>query len=765
MKKSTIAIILCILSVFGIFSPLAGCSSEATVTKAEVLYRILDSFGMLDDSLGISEEEIIPDAATLSECIEIAQSWGMLDSSSLASTEPATKGFLAELLVKCVDFLDTSAMTSDEILEYAANNNYVSFQYRGRTDSKRTVTREEVLGSISKSFDIWTNRELPQVEEVNFGENVQVLQKEDLDPQQIVIEEQTNTVTLPAEYADSIKPGETFVVPQKDEHSTMMAFQADQVEVKDGKLVVSTSPAELETTIENLKVSGSVTPDLANSYIVDGAGNVVGNPGLSSPVGSLDERITLSRSGTPGIGKINQNKLAQSGSLEFTMDGLKIKGTVKSNSVSFKLSGEIWANKAKGLKLTVDKEFEVKDIHLDYDYNIEWFKLKSAYAKVGYTTVDKTGVGFSWKKEGVFAPPYSNGNGHFLSNASRAILKDSQAKGAKTIKICSIPIVSSGVVSFNLDVKIKLSMSGSVELSVTTSNTKGIEYKNGKVRYIKDQHQDTDLTAKGKAELTLYAGFSFRAVSINIVGFGIEGGIGCAVSLTAHLADTDNHLMDEVSFGDVNATIFEDTLPDLNGVSYTHETRGAVTLKCELCTDIVTYLILKLALDSDSVIGKAVKGKAEIVFYDKDNAKIDFLCAHWEDGVKVPACTRKYNGDEEETTEATDSADNPDQTNSSDQSNQQQNGDLIDIDVYFVNIGIGESYQIKVEELPEGYSLSDIVFISSDSSVASVNGNGVITGLAEGSAEIKAQTKDHKYEVSCNVFVVGSNASSSGKSL
>lgn len=750
MTKRITAILLCVLLIIGAIFSTSGCqntTSNNSITKGEVLYMVLDSFGMLN--YGSSEQ-------TASDCIQIASDWSMIDANNTNAEDAANKGFLAEVLVKCVGLKDTSDMSSDDILEYAANNNYVSFEYRGRTDSIRNVTMDEVTESIKRSFDIWTNRTLEKKEDIVLGENVVDLSKED-PANKIEIDHSSNEITLPSAMGEKIKPGETFIVPPENAFETAKAYKAEKVESIGDKSIIKISDADIETAIQDMKVSGNVEPDLTDAYIIDGVGNIVGD----APEASLQSSLLTDELSDMKLISVDDTEPQLMGkdkkkSIKFSIDGLEVQGEVSKKSIGFSVKGDILTNNKDNVKLTISKGYEIKDIGLDYDYDIEWFSLKSAYAKVNYTTVDKSGISVSYKKGLVKAPEYTNGNGKFLSNWKRSHLKDSQAKGAKTIKICSVAIVNGGVVSFNLDVKIKISISGSVELIVTTNNVKGIEYKKGKVRYIKEQHEDTDLKARCKAELTLYAGFSFRALGFNILGLGIEGGIGCEASATLHLADSENRLIDEIGLGNANTDIVMDSLSGLNGASYSHDEYGEIRLRCDLCIDVTTYFILKFCIDSDCLISKFVKSSFEIVFFDKDNAKIDLLSGHWEDGKKVPECTRKYSS-------ATDEQSDGDQSGKqSDTGSGQDEGkgiiseaDSIDIDTYFVNLNIGENYQILTEELPYGYQNSDVEYVSADQNIASVGQDGMITGVSEGFTEIRVQTKDKKYSVSCSVYIIG----------
>lgn len=790
--KRTISALLMAIMLLSM-TPLMGCgesgggTNENKVTKGEWLAAIVDAFGIESYQSVKPHVDGVDSSNPFFDAVQAAYEWNIIDDSQLDLNTYVDKGYAATTLVNAVGFYNTKEMAKEDITQYAVDHGYVTFPYRGRTDTKRYISREEASDSVKASFYIWADHDFGESKETySLAAGVIDLSKEETANYAVLSNRET---LLPNGTATQLQVGDTYIVPDVNGAPSLRTVESVE-ETEDGVVIHNADETPgIDTTIENLQASGTVQANLLGGRIVDGAGNVI-STGLndnSSSTNSLSAKLFSSQmlqsetddvhSDTEYSTLATQLATPQAAKLEFEVDGLKISGTVKQNSVEFSVSGDIVKNSEKGTKITLEKSYEIKDVNFSYDYNIEWFKLKSAYAKLSYKTVDKSGVKFSWKKEGLFAPGYSNGNGHFLSNFTRAVLKDSQAKGAKTIKICSIPIADGGVASLNLDVKIKLSVSGAIELVVTTDCTRGVEYKNGNVRFIKDEYKDTDLAVKGKVELTLYLGLSCRAIGVNIIGLGIEGGIGVAVSVTAHLVDSENHLLEELSLDDANQEVFEEATSDIGQLSYSVDGVGQVTAKLELCFDVTTYGILKFTIDTDSVIGGMVPG-GEIIIFGKDNAKIDALSAHWEDGVNVGKCTRKYDSDkaneaneDSDITEEQSGGGNEDSTTFVDPESpdfETGNGEAIgdvgsglDIDTYFVSIAVGENWKLGVDQLPSGYEMSSIRYASDNAAVAKVDSNGRITGMASGSATITVSTSDGKYKIICSVSVLDPNENAS----
>ena len=67
------------------------------------------------------------------------------------------------------------------------------------------------------------------------------------------------------------------------------------------------------------------------------------------------------------------------------------------------------------------------------------------------------------------------------------------------------------------------------------------------------------------------------------------------------------------------------------------------------------------------------------------------------------------------------------------------------------NVMVGLTYQLTLEKLPEGVDISAFVFSSSDTEILTVDGNGLVTAVSEGTATIT--TTFEKYKATCTVTV------------
>ncbi len=755
--KKIIKLILSLTILLGIASPLTGCSKESEetiITNGQWLQVLTNEFGMFSYQSDEPYIKTINNSNEYFDAVQIAYEWGVIDGSELVLSDPATKGFIAQTLVKTVGFYDVENKTMDEIVQFALDNKYVSFEDKGKFDYKRNVTQQEALDSLEFSKMIWINRPVPEnKEDVEYADNVTDMNKLGLFASDIEYNSETNQVKLPAKYAEDIEEGSIYIIPNNNGLGRI-ALKADQIEIIDDYVIITNKAATFEEVVEELDISGRIVANFDESPIIDGLGNV------TKPSGSIEGTVATTNLNINNLGSNSENvdfeQLAsgKGSSFSFKTDGLEIKGNASGSSISFSIKGD--SKLSGGGQVHVEKEYAIENISVDYDCDAyvhwDWFnsevRVNNAYIKANYKIVDRTYLSYTHEIEGHFAPKYSNGNGKFPSNLSRAILKDADAKGAKTIKIATVPMLNAYAIRVDLEVKVKIYFNGEIELIVTTNNTSGMEYKGGNnLRFIQESQKETNLNIKANIEATLYAGFVLKFLTYDIAGVGAEVGLGVEVSNTVNLVSSKNVLTDRIIVGG-NSKVVDSYMDQLSGMSYINKKEETDQLHTEICLDFRTYFIYKTLIDTNTVIGKFYAKKdiqTEFVLFDKDNNTIDLLSFHMEDGNRVGQCTRKYDIEDDELSEELEDENST--------INNQVGSEYIDIDTYFVNLLVNEITRIKVTSIPFGYESQDLVFGSEDSSIATIDANGNITGISEGTTTVFAMTKDGNIRVNCSVVV------------
>ena len=765
LVKKIISLFLVLTILSGLSIGFTSCSnSKKILTVGEYLTELTDKFGIYTYK---SDEPYLENVSAKNQyfgAVQMAYEWNIIDESTYLDLDSVVdKGFAANTLVKAVGLADTSGASYDDIAQFAADNGYVTFDYRGRTDNAREITAEEARDSMEASFKIWTDRDYGEGTAVvewkenvtdfsTLGENdVYQLENGKIGISRKVYDDlvagtsSANGGTAEEGIA-TLQKGDSFVLPAAvTETQTITPYIAKDVQMTDDFVVITPEEAteeQVEAMYENFESQGSMDVDLTQALITDGAGNVVRRPATAQNMSNEAEaQVGFIGSDVSGATSSSCNDVEL---IDFDVDGLHITGTASKDGVKFNVDGTL--SKTQKGEMKFNKSYEVKDFHVDHDIQNKWTKIEKAYLNVEYTTVDTTHLDFSYKKTGTFAPEHTNGNGKFPSNFSRAILKDSEAKGAKNIKICNIEFAGSPFLSLRLIVELQIEVNGYVTLTVTTTNGKGFDYNKGSgIRFINETKETTNLEAHAQAELSLYIGigaFMF-GTSLNIVGGGFRFTIGVIVDVTARMIDSERRLYSVEQLPSCNSDIAESICGDMEGVKYVHELYGEVTLSCEICADLKTYWKVWVGLDPNSKVAD-VLGKADIELGTEwggpENGVIDALCFHIEDGNRVDACTRQYSNVEASTTE-------PPTTE------EYTGTNIIKIENYYVNVKPGSSEKIELGHIPDGYSEADLVYESSDPDIASVSSNGKVTGKSEGSAIITISTKDNKFTATCNVLV------------
>lgn len=80
-------------------------------------------------------------------------------------------------------------------------------------------------------------------------------------------------------------------------------------------------------------------------------------------------------------------------------------------------------------------------------------------------------------------------------------------------------------------------------------------------------------------------------------------------------------------------------------------------------------------------------------------------------------------------------------------------GSNIETDKYCYSVDIGETTEIEILSISEGYEKSDLVFTSQDKSIATVTSDGTIKGIKSGATLIEVATNDGKNFSLCSVIV------------
>lgn len=791
--KKFIAALLVITTMITSLSILSGCSKNNDDHKlilGEWLYLISDFFGM--ESYNAEEpyfKNVKKDDEYFSSFQKAAE-WDILKASDeVHSTDVVLWQDALVSLVNAGRFLSFDS-SDEEKVDYAIKN----FD-DGIRDywMKRAIKEDEALTILSKARDLWANKKYDKAIE-NYKYNEQVKEIENTNQIQKLSE---NSYSVSAN--EQIQEGNIVVLPDENNKFEKTYKKVTSVSENNSQITVETEDIEeLSEIYDEIYIQETLIPTLENTVLYDGNGELITSTSDAMNSGyatenTLPQIIPLGYSSS-GDNIVNCAKMKVSKTFKvegieigIDFDGSSLKGSLKSPEL-FGVEG-----------LTLNESFEVSNLSATPEFDYSLFKLHSASLRIDYSTKNTLGLKYSPKKKWVAAPGtaqadgtwrYNNGNGKFLTNLKKALgspMKDGTAKGTqtiaskKTVKICSMNIYSIGVAKVCLDVNATFSFDGSVTITVTESGSKGVEYKNGNIRYIKSSTKSAEAQAQAKLEFTLNFGPALYAIGLKKKLVGVEAKLGAGVkaSLKAHLADSQMHLIEELDFNDVPpedvGSAMEDGLnitttgKDMQAIAAAHggiydvEAATEVKLHTDWCLDAKVYGIVKIELSDQAYLADLLGGKAKLsidicneknaTFFNIHVDNFDWGNTVFEAGKNASKdnCTLKYIPFDQATDEENSELAKENETKNND--DEILKGDRLILSTITVSMEKDQQFIINITQIPKNYSTNDIEFVSKDSNVAIVSPDGVIKSIDTGNTIIYAKTKDGKYTAMVSVIV------------
>lgn len=394
----------------------------------------------------------------------------------------------------------------------------------------------------------------------------------------------------------------------------------------------------------------------------------------------------------------------------FYEHGFRISYSFSGNSLSTHISKNV-----NGINVFFDTT--VSNVRPSYKWDYENNRLNEAYFKVDYNTVTELGVSSAKYKN--YYLDFKNLDASSFLNAAKSTIKEKDDEVEANIKICEIktPIPEIPSAYFNIEVLIKIYVSGKAEVVLSSSHVDGFEYKNGQLRLINDVDRDIDFKINASAKAALGLNFNLEAATKRLMDIELDAGIRAAVGTTLHLYDDEG-----------NMSTMESGLP-YGAVDELAKENNNI----KVCGDLSLNWVMDVYLNTSKTLLYKFGLNYKKSILDKDNQVFGNM-THIENGVFVKACTRKN------------------QFRLKDKEPSTTNIDKILLDKYAAVIKVNESYSIPIKNLPEGYSKNDLVYSSKDSSIATVN-DGIVYGIKRGACEITISTSDSKYNAALNILV------------
>ena len=237
------------------------------------------------------------------------------------------------------------------------------------------------------------------------------------------------------------------------------------------------APAAQALTEDDLKFSGDFAPALHAAEITAGNGAVL----QAAPV-DFDAPGGVTQSQIDVVGLLKKLDVS------FSLGDFKFKVKVTDDGNGFDLGVDAKVND----NVRLSKEYRVSnlDISTKFDGGLKNGKIQYAYLRADYDLEDVTKLTGSYAGSVVIDEdqlPEDADTVDFLTAAKAGALALMPGGGNKmTVFSVDVPITNLPTVTISLDINIRITVNGKIEITIESSNVKGIEIVDGKVRLINE---------------------------------------------------------------------------------------------------------------------------------------------------------------------------------------------------------------------------------------------------------------------------------------
>lgn len=817
------ALILAVLLLGSMVLSLAGCgatTADTALSMGQWVSLIAESFGMQNYLSDTPYFKNVKQDNAFFAPFQMAAEWEILEpSDNIRDTTAVRYKDVLVTLVNAGGFLPYNA-TEDEKIDYAIK----TFDSGIRTYwMNRYIRLDKAVDLLDIAQKLWAEKPIENpIHEAKLSEDVKNYLEDELE---YTVED--GVIKIAADKIGELSSGDVFALPCSGENAAMIK-KVTNVAYDGGYAYIQHEEVpdeELTEYAENITVRDSTEVDFSNIVgIYDEAGNPIVfedtpdyDSSLSSNTGSYTVNNLVNTSNNAQVvplgkmqnsnGQVVNTGIFDNAKGEYTF-------TVKGNKFTISLSGKSfglkWSkdsdkknNQYRDTKTTKSVSVTCDYIRLDKDIDISWGKIKSALLKIDYKTTIQGGVKVTTNnKVGQQDADGSevtsslssviSGYKQALSNITKGVNESKYTNDS--VYICRIKVVPAGFAAVDFIVKGVVTVTGELKIVIEVEGCQGVEYKNGKVRYINSKGVDTDFMAEGKVEATISPGFAVTILEKWTIGeILVDFGAGVSASFRAHLFDAENHHIHTESGVTLSAEDVTEmeavtkyiSAEDLEafakeqGGNYIATQDGAsVQLFRGFCFEWKLYPIIRLSMGDGLLpnLLKSAKVSLSVEFLGEKNVlltgHLDFgpgkSAAYLQGALKSDAigvdlkatlgvgeeCSFNFKPWDDHEDDLPIGTEPP----TIDQSDILTTESII-LSSIRITLKTGESGTISITGLPKGYSIEDIVASSEDEKIATIDTRyGKVKAHDKtGTTLVTVKTKDGKYQTAFAVTVVGEN--------
>lgn len=536
-----------------------------------------------------------------------------------------------------------------------------------------------------------------------------------------LIDEDNNITTLKAKGWIDLKCKENNIVPrdiadsvlekairQINDRNYENSFSAEyKKEIKDSDedlnvgdilLVDNAYKIVKKVSEEGYELTNAEFDDVFESLDIEGSFEIDLSEAEIIPYGELEES-----------GYVNEKyNLISNKRKVFNHDGFRISYSISKSAIDVHVSKEVNS-------LNVYGDLSIYNIKPTFKWTYEKNDLRNCFFSLKMNSTEKIGV-----SDGKYGNYYLNFKD--LDSSSFKSLMDSMIDPVKdqveaSIPICKIktPIPQLPMVYLNLDLLIKLYASGKAELVIYNAHNIGFETKNNQIRFINDHDNDFDSIIQASAKAGMGINVSLDTANYSLADIELDGGLKARLSTTIHLFD------EEGDYDSIDSDIAYSTVQEISKENN----------NVKICGDVSFYWYMDLLINTAKTKMSKMGFSRSFNIMDERDQVFGNL-HHLENGHFVERCTRK-------------------KKTKLKQMDKVKSNKIV-LDSYAEVLKKGETHQIIIKSLPEGYTNSDIVYSSEKHNIASVS-NGKIIALSPGSVKIVVSSSDGKYTAYVNILV------------
>jgi len=467
----------------------------------------------------------------------------------------------------------------------------------------------------------------------------------------------------------------------------------DAKQDESGQISAHLKMPEIEDVVESMEIADTFNADLSQAEIIETP--QADQDAVGYAQGSLRTMSSGMKSG------------------KFQYAGYEISYGLTASGISAA------ATKTAPLGIRIEAKAAISSIKPSFHWKMSHGEIEEGYFRIDFTSTESVGAKRSDSRN-AYANLKDINPSEFLASAKAAFSPEAD-QAELSVPLCTIriPVPELPLVSITARIELHLKADGRAELSLSQTHSAGMEIHNGNMRRI-NQHSNSS-KALIQASVSLLSGiyFGLDMERWKIANVGLEGGAKAEVKSAVHLYGKDG-----------SHQIAASTLP----ADYLSEASDG-NQNVLICGDVNAYWVMDMKLNSSGTLAGRFGFSKTFDILNQDNGMlIPGMKTHIENFQFVDSCTRKDRNAFKELEKMPDTR-------------------QFRLHSYSMIGSAGESRSLEVLSLPEGYSMGDLLYLSSDPSVASIDSSGIITGHQSGSTILTVQTKDGKYKISCSYLV------------